>query len=71
MNEQEFLERIKSIKSSVDNLSNFAPLMASNYKKELFNMAANILQIEEGITRYSRPKSWDLISEGVSSATKL
>jgi hypothetical protein len=40
-------------------------MVSAVHKKELMNAAANLVQIEEGIKRYSRPKDWSLLQEGV------
>lgn len=66
MNESEFTERIQAIKDALNLLGDFQPLMVSApHKRALITVAANIMQIEEGIKRYSRPKSWELVQEGV------
>jgi hypothetical protein len=68
MNEPEFDERIQAIKKSLNILADFQPLMVSElHKKELMNVAAHLVQIEVGIKKYSRPKDWALLQEGVSS----
>lgn len=66
MHEAEFDERLKAIQIALDALYNFQPIQTSTYCRNQLNIvAANLMQIQEGIKRYARPKDWELLQEGV------
>lgn len=68
MSEDEFDERIKSIQASLNTVFDHPVIQASSlFRGELLKVAANITQIELGIKKYSRPKTWDLIQEGIKN----